>query len=315
MRAAGITAASGPVTGLELTGPRPPGADEVLLEVRAAGLGNWDDVMRTGGWESGLRPPFALGVEAAGLVSAAGAEVTGLAAGDEVLGYLFPFRDGGAWAEQVIAPAAVLARRPPSVSWAQAAALPVPALTAQQALDDALSLRPGEKLLVHGAGGVTGGMIVQLAALTGAEVAATAGPRSARRVRGLGAAHVIDYHDPDWPARARQALGGPAAAAVNAVPGGAGDVLAAVADGGRLASIAGAAPASPERGIIVTAVFVQADTPKLSRAAALLARGDLQLPVAAEFPLTDPAGGLGRLRSGTDGAAVVLCAGDPPGAA
>ena len=221
MRGAGIDAAAGAVTGLELAAPRPLRADEVLLDVRAAGVGNWDDLMRTGGWDSGLTPPFALGVEAAGLVAATGSEVTGFAAGDEVLAYVFPFRDGGAWAEQVIVPAAQLVPRPANVSWAQAAALPVPALTAQEALDDALGLRAGEKLLVNGGSGVTGGMVVQFAALAGAEVAATAGPRSAQQVRALGAAHVIDYHDPDWPARAREALGGPAAAAVNAVPGGA----------------------------------------------------------------------------------------------
>jgi NADPH:quinone reductase-like Zn-dependent oxidoreductase len=119
---------------------------------------------------------------------------------------------------------------------------------------------------IDGGAGVTGGMIVQFAALAGAEVAATAGPRSAARVRRLGAAHVIDYHDRDWPARARAALGGPAAAAANAVVGGVADALAVVADGGRLASIAGPAPDRPGgvappgqycRGITTRTVFVQ----------------------------------------------------------
>ena len=310
MRGAGIDAAAGAVTGLELAAPRPLRADEVLLDVRAAGVANWDDLMRTGGWDPGLTPPFALGVEAAGRVAATGSEVTGFAAGDEVLAYVFPFRDGGAWAEQVIVPAAQLVPRPPSVSWAQAAALPVPALTAQEALDDALGLRAGEKLLVNGGSGVTGGMVVQFAALAGAEVAATAGPRSAQQVRALGAAHVIDYHDPDWPARAREALGGPAAAAVNAVPGGAASALAVVTDGGRLASIAGAVPDDPDRDIQVRSVIVQPDTAKLGRAAALLADGHLRLSIAAEYPLAGAADALSRVLAGTGGAAVALRVGD-----
>jgi NADPH:quinone reductase-like Zn-dependent oxidoreductase len=306
MRGAGVDTAAGAVTTLELAPPRPPRPDEVLLNVRAAGVGNWDDLMRTGGWPSGLTPPFALGVEAAGLVAATGDEVTGVTVGDEVLSYVFPFRDGGAWAEQVIVPAALVVPRPVTVSWAQAATLPVPALTAQQVLDDTLGLRAGEKLLVNGGAGVTGGMLVQFAALAGAEVAATAGPRSARHVRGLGAAHVIDYHDRDWPARARAALGGPAAAAVNAVPGGADDALAVVADEGRLATIAGAVPGQPGRGITARAVYVQPSPAQLRHAAALLAQGHLRLPIAAEYPLARASDALSRVLAGTGGAAVAL---------
>lgn len=309
MRARGTDVAAGAVTGLDLPAPRPLRPDEVLLDVRAAGVGNWDDLMRTGSWDSGLTRPFALGVEAAGVVAATGAEATAFAVGDEVLGYVFPFRDGGAWAEQVIVPAAELVLRPPSLSWAQAATLPVPALTAQQALDDALDLRPGEKLLVNGGSGVTGGMVVQFAALAGAEVAATAGPRSARQVRDLGAAHVIDYHDADWPARAREALGGPAAAAVNAVPGGADAALAVVTDGGRLASIAGALPADPGRGIKAQAVYVQPGRAQLLRATALLADGHLRLAIAAEYPLTQATDALSLVLAGTGGGAVALRAG------
>lgn len=272
--------------------------------MRAAGVGNWDDLMRAGSWESGLAPPFALGVEAAGVVVAAGSGVAGLAAGDEVLAYVFPFRDGGAWAQRLIVPAAAAVARPEAVSWAQAAALPVPALTAQQAVA-AAGAEPGRTLLVHGAGGVTGGMLIQFAALAGARVIATAGPASADRVRGLGAWRLLDYHDPSWPALAREAAGGRVDAAVNAVPGGSGDALAAVADSGRLVTIAGTAPPA-ERGVAVQAVFVQPGRERLARAAALLASGELTLAVAAEFALDRAADALARLTAGTAGAAVVL---------
>ena len=71
-RAAGVTRSDGPVTPLELSSPRELGEDEVLIDVRAAGVGDWDELMRAGQWPSGLRPPHALGVEAAGVVGAVG---------------------------------------------------------------------------------------------------------------------------------------------------------------------------------------------------------------------------------------------------
>src|SRR6202012_3935287 len=107
-------------------------------------------------------------------------------------------------------------------SWGAAAALPIPALTAEQVLSDVLHVRAGERLLVHGAGGITGGLLVALAALRGAEVTATAGPSSRARVSALGARHVIDYHDQDWPEHVRVVTDGHGAvAAATAVPGGA----------------------------------------------------------------------------------------------
>src|SRR5439155_1700235 len=83
---------------------------------------------------------------------------------------------------------------PAPVPWAAAAAFAVPALTADQALTEAAPVRPGEWLLVHGAGGVTGELAVQLAVARGATVVATAGPSSAARIRGDGAHAVFDYH-------------------------------------------------------------------------------------------------------------------------
>src|SRR5437762_520941 len=86
---------------------------------------------------------------------------------------------------------------------ARRAGVPVPALTADQALIEAASVPAGEWVLVHGAGSVTGGLVVQLAVARGATVVATAGPSSAARVRGYGAHVVRDYHDHDWPTHVR----------------------------------------------------------------------------------------------------------------
>jgi Alcohol dehydrogenase GroES-like domain len=208
MQVAGIRRAGGRVEMIEVGEPRRLASEEVLLEVRAAGVANWDEFVRTGGWDVGGRPPMALGVEAAGTVLAAGQAVSDWAPGDAVMTHPVPLRDQGTWAPRLIAPGELLARKPPGASWEAAAAFPVPAITAEQVLGGALSIHAGEPLLIHGAGGVTGGLLAALAVLRGAEVIATAGPSSRQRVSALGARHVIDYHDQDWPEQARAITGG-----------------------------------------------------------------------------------------------------------
>ncbi len=255
MRAAGIRRYSAPVEPLELRGPGELRPDEVLLEVRCCGVGNWDDIARTGGWDLGQHPPMALGVEAAGVV---------------------------------------------------AGAFPVPALTADQTLRDALGTGPGATLLVNGASGVTGTLIVQLAAHLGAEVIATAGPHSAARVSAAGAGHVLDRRSPDWPGQVRQLTGGRGVdLAVNAAPGGGARALGAVRDGGRLATITSDPPAA-ERGIEVRQVYVAPDGPRLARLSELLAAGTIGVTVRAAFPLEDAARALAHLQQGTNGQAVVV---------
>jgi NADPH:quinone reductase-like Zn-dependent oxidoreductase len=183
----------------------------------------------------------------------------------------------------------------------------VPALTADQVLTQAAPAPVGEWVLVHGAGGVTGGLTVQLAVARGATVVATAGPSSAARVRGYGARVVLDYHDPDWPARVRDiAPGGRGVgAAVNAARGGAATALQAVASDGRLATITGDPPPS-ERGVEVTDVYVRADGARLAALVETLAHGLLSLHVAATRPLAQAATALQDAVAGRASGASVL---------
>jgi NADPH:quinone reductase-like Zn-dependent oxidoreductase len=306
MQVAGIRRAGAPVEMIEAPEPRPLAGDEVLLEVRAAGVAVWDEIVRTGGWDVGAKPPMALGVEAAGTVLAVGQAVGDWAPGDEVMTHPVPLRDHGAWAPRLIAPAGLLARKPPSVSWEAAAAFPVPALTAEQVLGDALNIQPGEQLLVHGAGGVTGGLLVALGALRGAEVIATAGPASRQRVKALGAREVIDYHEQEWPEQVRAITGRRGvAAAVNAAPGGAASAMRAVADGGRLATIT-QDPPSQQRGITVSDIYIRADGNQLGKLAQLLGDGQLEIPIAASYRLADAAKALAEATGGHVGGAIVL---------
>ncbi|MFL5737798.1 MAG: alcohol dehydrogenase catalytic domain-containing protein [Actinomycetota bacterium] len=308
MQAAGVVAFGGDVRMLELAAPASPAPDEVVISVHAAGVANWDEIVRVGGWDVGRRPPLALGVEAAGVVAAVGEDVTSLAAGDDVLTHPVPLRYQGSWAEWLVAPAAFVARKPASVGWEAAATFPVPALTADQALTGAAPVPAGEWVLVHGAGGVTGGLAAQLAITRGATVVATAGPSSEARVRGYGASLVLDYHDPEWPARVRDASPGGRGvrAAVNAAPGGAAIVMQAVGGGGRLATITGDPP-PPERGITVEDVYVRADGARLAALVATLAEGELSLHVGATRPLAEAASALEAAVAGrTSGASVLM---------
>ena len=290
---------------LELPGPRALRPDEVLIDVRACGIGNWDEIARQGGWDLGTRPPMALGVEAAGLVAAVGAEVNGIGAGDRVTAHSLPLREQGAWAERYIAAAGHVAVVPPAVPFDAAAALPVPALTADQVIADALGVRPGEAVLVHGAGGVTGGLLVQLAAHRGATVIATAGADSAGRVAALGAATVLDYHQPDWPEQVRALTQGGVDAAANAARAGSARAIRAVRDRGRLATITSDPPPA-ERDITVREVYVAPDGRRLSRLVGLLAQGALAVWVSERFPLEQGAAALARVGHGVPGSAVVL---------
>jgi len=304
MRAAGIRQIGGAVEVLELPAPRALRPDEVLIEVRACGVGNWDEFARTGGWDLGARPPMALGVEAAGLVTAAGDQAGGIRPGDRVTAHSLPLREQGAWAEQQIVAAGHAAVVPAGVPFDAAAALPVPALTAEQAIGDALRVRAGQTVLVNGAGGVTGGLLVQLAAHRGATVIATAGADSAGRVSALGASTVLDYHQADWPGQVRALTGGVDAAA-NAARDGSGQAVKAIRDGGRLATITADLPAA-ERDIAMAAVQVVPDGRRLGALVQLLAQGALTVSVGERFPLDQGATALARARHGVHGSAVVL---------
>jgi NADPH:quinone reductase-like Zn-dependent oxidoreductase len=303
MRAAGITALGEPVEILEVDELAPPAADEVLIAVAAAGIGNWDDLVRIGSWQIGGPAPMALGTEATGTVTAVGSGVTGVREGDEVMTHPLPLRRHGTWAEKLLAPAAAVAPRPRAASWEACAAFPIPALTAAQTLDEALGIGSGDWVVVNGAGGVTGGLLVQLAAVRGARVVATASARKAERIRSYGASEVLDYHG-DWPALVREVTGGGAVAAVNAAPGQAATTLKAVADGGRLATITGDPP-QEERDIVVSDVYVRPDGGQLSALAELLDHGTLSVPIASVRPLEQATQALREVVAGVDGAIVL----------
>jgi NADPH:quinone reductase-like Zn-dependent oxidoreductase len=306
VKAAGIERFGADVQELSLSDPRPPGPGETLIAVRAAGVAPWDDVVRTGSWDVGPRPPMALGVEASGTIAAVGADVHKWSVGDEVMTHPVPLLEQGCWSELLLAHANALAAKPSTMSWEDAAAFPVPALTADQALSAAIGDSGARRLLVHGAGGVTGHLTTALAVALGLEVAVTAGPRSAERLRRLGVAEVFDHHNDGWPDAVRDWAGGSGVpAAINAVPGGEPAALSVVADGGRLATITGAPPPA-QRGVTIVDVYVQADGGRLTGVAERLGDGGIPIFVGRISALAKAAEALDLAVGGAGGSAVVL---------
>jgi NADPH:quinone reductase-like Zn-dependent oxidoreductase len=174
--------------------------DQVLVSVHASSVNpvEWYGVegpvfVRVMG--GGLRAPkdTRIGADLAGRIEAVGKDVTGLQVGDEVFG-----TSGGSWAEYAVASPAKLARKPESVSFEEAAAVPVAGLTALQAVRDHGKVKPGQKVLVNGASGGVGTYAVQVAKAFGAEVTAVCSTRNVELAGSLGADRVVDYTVEDF---------------------------------------------------------------------------------------------------------------------
>jgi NADPH:quinone reductase-like Zn-dependent oxidoreductase len=171
-----------------------PGPGEVLIRVAATSFNPVDAGIRGGYLREAFQVslPHVPGIDVAGTVVAVGPDVSKRAPGDRVAGFL-PMDADGAAAEYVVAPAAALTGVPEGVPLTDAAAVPEVGLTAWQALSEYAELRPGQRLLVNGAGGAVGAYAIQLAKRAGAHVIATASPRSFARVQRLGADEIIDH--------------------------------------------------------------------------------------------------------------------------
>ncbi len=173
--------------------PKPEaGLGEVVVQVKAAGIGPWDALIRRG--ESVLPQPLplVLGSDISGVVDSIGAGVEELKVGDEVFGVTNE-RFAGAYAEYAAVKATMLAPKPKTLNHVHAASVPVVAVTAWQMVFDFAQLLSGQSVLVHGGAGNVGGYAVQLAKRAGGVVIATASVENDSYVRRLGADGVIDY--------------------------------------------------------------------------------------------------------------------------
>jgi NADPH:quinone reductase-like Zn-dependent oxidoreductase len=266
--------------------PRPvPGAGEVLVEVRAAGINISEAVIRTGALHH-LFPatfPSGQGSDLAGVVAEIGSGVTGFAAGDEVIG--FSMRRSSQ-AEYVTVPADQLTPKPPEVSWEVAGSLFVAGATAYGAVR-AVRLVPGNTVAIAGAAGGVGSIAVQLARRAGATVLGIAGPSNDAWLAGHGAVPV-NYGD-DLPARLRAAAPSGHIDALLDFFGG-GYVAMAVEDLGvprdRIDTITDF-DAVERYGVQSAGGADAATAAVVAELAGLVARGELDVPIAGVFALDD----------------------------
>jgi NADPH:quinone reductase-like Zn-dependent oxidoreductase len=169
-----------------------PGPGEVLVKVEAAGVGPWDGLIRAGKSASPQPLPLTLGSDLSGDIVAVGPGVSGLRVGDQVYGVTNP-QFVGAYAEYAVASALMVSGKPTSLTYTEAASVPVVAATAWQALFDQAQVTAGQTVVIHGAAGNVGAYAVQLARRAGVRTIGTAAADDIPFVRNLGANTVIDY--------------------------------------------------------------------------------------------------------------------------
>jgi NADPH:quinone reductase-like Zn-dependent oxidoreductase len=280
--------------------PPPVAPDGILVRVRAAGVNPVDTKVR-GGYMAEKLPchfPLILGWDVAGVVEQIGPAVTAFKPGDEVYGYIRRHHlQFGTYAELATATDTYFAHKPSSLSFEEAAALPLAGLTAHQALETT-GVRSGETFFVGGGAGGVGHLAVQLATARGAHVIATAGSSNQDFLRELGA-DPIDYTHGDVPAHVRERTGDGGADAALDLWGGDGreEAFASLRRGGRLASVAQPPPESRD-GYEVHYIFVRPDGDELRELAELADSGKLRPHIEEVFPLERAAEAHERLEGG-----------------
>lgn len=268
------------------------GPGDLLVAMEAAGVQPFDAMFRAGYMQQWAPATFPqrLGNEFAGRVIGVGEDVSGLAVGDDVLGW----SRGDAYAESIAVPAGNCVKKPAAMPWVEAGSLSASGQTASTVLA-ALDLEPGETLIVHAAAGGVGSMVVQLAVAAGIRVVGTASPANHDYLRRLGA-EPVDYHG-DLIANLRQVLPNGATAALVAVGGEA--ALAAsvtlVGDRARILTVA-YDPAAEAMGI--KRIGTQRSVARLQSLVDLHTAGKLRVEVSQVLPLSRAAEAHRAIESG-----------------
>jgi NADPH:quinone reductase len=293
MRAVAIDRFGGPeaLTIHELPVPK-ISAQEVLIAVDTASVGSWDPRQRDGDWAESKEFPLILGSDGSGIIAEVGKQVRRLKAGDRVYSSSYQNPKGGFYAEYVAVAASRVAPVPKPLDMLHAGAVATIGLTALQGVDDALEIKPGEKVIVHGASGDVGMIALQFARLRGARVLATAsGSDGVEFVKRLGADAAVDGRRDDILAAAREfAPGG--VDAVLAFAGGKAltRCLDALRKGGRVAYPNGVEPEPRKRkGVRMKSYDGVAGVREFERLGRAIEDSDLQVPIAAGFKLEEAA--------------------------
>lgn len=261
-----------------------PGPGEVLVRVKAAGVGPWDAWIRAGRSVLPQPLPLTLGSDLSGIVDALGPDVADFSRGDAVYG-VTNSRFTDAYAEYAIAHAEKIAHKPRELTDLEAASVPVVAVTAWQMLFDVAQLKPGQTVLVHGAAGSVGWFAVQLAHHAGARVLATASAVDIEPVKTIGADEVFDFRAGPF-----EEMTGPVDIVLDTVGG---DTLtrsfSVLEPGGVLVSIVSKPDEieAAKQGVRAEFLLVDVKRDELTKIAEMLDSGTLTTNVGLILPLTD----------------------------
>ncbi len=280
---------------------RAPGAGEVLVRVQASSVNPLDGAV-AGGMLAQMGLPYeypvTLGRDFAGVVEQVGDGVTSVAAGDEVFGEISAFAapvHDGAWAERIVVGEDFFAKKPGGVVTAQAGAAPLVTLTALATID-ALELSAGQTVVVVGATGGVGSIVVQLAKAAGATVVAPGLPEDEEFLRGLGVDEVLP-RDGDLVAAVKERYPNGVDALVDSVTAMQPTPYdAIVAEGGRIASPTNAAGDGAGRTDVMHGAILNRES--LERVGGLLADGTVKVPIQQTYDLAQAPEALGALGSG-----------------
>lgn len=265
---------------------------EVRVRVHAAGVNPVDWKVRAGGSVAGMACslPFGVGWDVSGVVDSVGFGVTTLRPGDEVYGMPWFPREAGAYAEYVTAPSRQFARKPRRIGHVEAAALPLAALTAWQALVDTADVHSGQRVLIHAAAGGVGHLAVQIAVARGAHVIGTGSAAREEFLRSIGVNEFIDYRTTRF-----EDVVDDVDVVVDLV--GAADQtglrsVGVMKRGGLYIGVPGGvhpevAADAERRGIRTTGILVEPDRTGLEAIAALVDEGRLRVAVDNTFPLEE----------------------------
>ncbi len=293
MKAIGIHQFGGPevLEALDLPTPQ-PGPEEVLVKIKAAGVNPVDWKIREGLLKGRLpcEFPIILGWDAAGIVEAVGDKVKEFKKGDEVMAYCRKEKiHDGSYAEYIVLEPRHLALKPINLSFEEAAALPLAALTAYQSLFEGIQLKPGQTILIHAGAGGVGGYAIQLAKNLGAHVLTTASSNHDQYVRELGAEEVIHHREEDFAKMIREKYPKGIDAVFDTVGGETQRKSAEVLKpGGRLTSILSLDENYLKaRGLIPHYIFVRPEAKQLDEIRKLAEAGKLKVHLAKIFPLQE----------------------------
>jgi NADPH:quinone reductase-like Zn-dependent oxidoreductase len=259
-----------------------PGAGEVLVAVKAAGVGPWDRLAREGQEGLGQALPLTVGSDISGTVAALGTDVDVFALGEAVYGATND-RFVGGYAEYALAEAGRVARKPAALDYVTAAGLPVVAVTAWQMLFEYARIEPGQAILVRGAAGSVGACATQMAKEAGASVYGSARTRDIERVRALGAEPVVEGDRVQLASRSLDAV-------IDTIGG---DALESTSEALRPNGIVVSVVRPPDeayarsRGVRAAYFIVDVTRDRLDRISAMVLSGTLHLPVGEVLDLAD----------------------------